>query len=173
MKALIVVDYQNDFLDGSLAFPEAKSIESKIAEKISKAESEGSEIIFLKDCHSEHYLDTQEGRKLPIVHCTTERGRDIYGSIKEMSIGHKIIEKDSFGSKELLLYLEEKGYSELEFCGIMSDICVITNVIVAKTALPEAEISVDSCAIATNSAKKHEAAIEVMKSIQIDVYASE
>lgn len=170
-KALVIVDYQVDFVSGALGFAGAELLETPIAEKINKYHSENDDVYFTFDTHGENYLDTAEGKKLPVPHCIKgTEGHKLYGKIAEcVRETDIIIEKPSFGSLELAERLRKAGYDEVEFCGLVTDICVVSNVILAKAALPESRIVVDSRAVASFDGEKHNAALEVMKSVQADV----
>ncbi len=173
-KLLIVVDYQNDFIDGALGFPGAEKLSPVIAGKIKKARVDGvdgADVIFTLDTHSENYLETSEGRHLPVPHCIKgTKGHELRDEIKALvEPRDRIIEKPSFGSAELFDILRGSGYTDIELCGLVTDICVVSNAIIAKTALPEANVTVDSAAVASFDKAKHDAALEVMKSVQINV----
>lgn len=171
MKALVVVDYQKDFVDGALGFAGAELLEPIIVEKINRCREDGGDIIFTLDTHGENYLETAEGRKLPVIHCVDGTpGHSLYGSLAQcMRAEDIVIKKPSFGSITLMDILRVKRYSEIELCGLVTDICVVSNAILAKTALPESRVSVDSSACASFDKSAHEAALRVMKSVHIDV----
>jgi len=170
-KCLIVVDYQNDFVSGSLGFPEAAAIENGIAEKIKLYRDSGDEVIFTLDTHKEDYLDLQEGRNLPVVHCLRgTEGHKLYGKPAKLALPtDKMFEKITFGSDELYAYLKEQPFESIELVGVVSNICVISNAILAKTAQPETPIIVDASCSASNDSNLHLAAMDVMKSLQIEV----
>lgn len=171
MKALVVVDYQNDFVDGALGFAGAELLEPLIIEKINDCRKTGGKVIFTLDTHTEDYLNTAEGRKLPVPHCIKgTEGHKLFGRVAEcVTADDIVIEKPSFGSLELADVLKEGGFEEVEFCGLVTDICVVSNVMIAKAALPESRIVVDSKAVASFDNDKHNASLEVMRSIQADV----
>ena len=169
-RALVVVDYQNDFVTGTLGFPEAAEIEDVIADKVIAYKIAGDDIYFTKDCHGRNYLSTQEGKNLPIRHCTTKKGRELYGSLNGLSEGCVIIEKSTFGSTELMDLLAAKAYDEIEFCGLLSNICVLANAVLAKTVLPETVIIVDADATRSNDPALNEKALDIMRSLQIRVF---
>lgn len=170
-KALVVVDYQVDFVSGALGFAGAELLEPLIKEKIDKYHAENGDVYFTLDTHGGNYLDTAEGKKLPVPHCIKgTEGHKLYGKIAEcVRDGDIIIEKPSFGSLELAEMLRKAGYDEVEFCGLVTDICVVSNVILAKAALPESRVIVDSSVCASFDVEKHKAALEVMKSVQVDM----
>lgn len=171
MKALVVVDYQNDFVDGALGFDGADLLEPIIVEKITQTRKSGGRIIFTLDTHTENYLATSEGRKLPVEHCIKgTRGHELFGAVKQqVQADDIVIEKPSFGSLRLVEILREGEFDAVEFCGLVTDICVVSNVMIAKAALPESRVIVDSKAVASFDEEKHKAALEVMKSVQVDV----
>jgi len=174
-KLLIVVDYQNDFVTGSLGFPRAVEIEGAVAEKIERYRKNGDCIIFTLDTHGKNYLETLEGRRLPVPHCVRSTdGWRLYGRVAGLwREGDLCFEKDTFGSQELFDYLRERGrlqpYESVELCGVVTDICVIANAVLAKTALPQTTISVDAGGVASNDERRGEAALEVMRSLQIEI----
>lgn len=171
MKALIVIDYQNDFVNGALGFAGAELLEPIILEKISECRNNGGQVIFTLDTHGEDYLSTAEGRKLPVKHCVDGTvGHALYGKIAEcVTPSDIVIKKPSFGSLELAEILKRGNYDEVELCGLVTDICVVSNAVIAKAALPESRIVVDSKACASFDSEKHKATLEVMKSVQVDV----
>lgn len=171
-KCLIVVDYQNDFVTGSLGFKKAEQLDDRIAEKIEKYRSENWEIVFTFDTHEENYLNTNEGRNLPVAHCIKGTdGHKLYGKTANMlKQSDKCFYKPSFGSSELFEYLKAEKFDIVELCGVVTNICVISNAVLAKTALPEAEVSVDSLCVASNDDSLNKSALDVMQSLQINVF---
>ena len=170
-KILIVVDYQNDFVSGSLGFQKAIDIEPAIVDKIRKYRKEGCEVIFTLDTHRENYLYTQEGRHLPVVHCLeNSEGWELYGKVKEMKKDtDKCFRKPAFGSSDLFDYLRTRQCSSIELCGVVSNICVLSNAVLAKAAQPEAEIIIDSHATASNDELLNSATLSIMKFLQMRV----
>lgn len=168
MKTLIVVDMQKDFIDGALGTAEAVEIVPRVIEKIKKYEDEGGLIIFTRDTHAEEYLDTREGRFLPVKHCI--RGTEGHEIPPEILRGHDlIIDKPTFGSVALVEYLKGVDFSEIELIGLCTDICVVSNALLVKANFPEAEISVDSACCAGVTPESHTAALTTMKMCQITV----
>lgn len=180
MKILVVVDMQNDFIDGALGTPEAQAIVPKVAEKIRAAHENGDKVIFTRDTHFEKddYLKTMEGQKLPVSHCV----KDTYGwQITDVIPynGEMVIDKLTFGSfilaEELydLYYFgkEEEGteVDEIEFVGLCTDICVISNVMMTKGYLPNMKITVDASCCAGVTVESHKNALEAMKMCHIDI----
>lgn len=170
-KCLIVVDYQVDFVTGSLGFEKAVALEKPIADKISRYRAENADVIFTFDTHQSDYLSTNEGRNLPVVHCIEGTGgHDLYGTVADMKKAEdRCFNKPVFGSTQLFDYLRESDYDTIELCGVVSNICVISNAVLAKTALPEAEIIVDSACVASNDDSLNDSALKVMQSLQIKV----
>lgn len=169
-KALIVVDMQNDFISGVLGSPEARAIVSRVAEAIKEFDGE---IYATMDTHTEEYLQTAEGRRIP-AHCVKDtEGWELPREIAEALAlrGARIVEKGTFGSLELADKLKEHpdGYKGIVLCGLCTDICVVGNALVLRAAFPKAEIAVlaDCCAGTTQG--MHESALDVMRSCCISV----
>ena len=172
-KLLIVVDMQNDFIDGSLGTKEAVAIVPAVIEKIRKYQREGELIIFTKDTHSADYLETQEGKNLPVPHCIKGTpGWELCDAIKEL-IGtedYKIYEKISFASSELGADISAGLYDDvtaIELVGLCTDICVVSNALYIKALLPEIPICVDSRCCAGVTPQTHLDALSVMNMCQI------
>lgn len=167
-RLLIVVDYQNDFVCGSLGFEKAKKLENGILDKI--AEYKNDEIIYTLDTHFDDYLSTSEGKSLPVPHCIKGTdGHKLYGSVADALKGKLCFEKNTFPSLEMAKYLEEKAYDTIELCGLVSNICVLSNAIMAKSACPNAEIIVDSSLTASADEEIHQKALDVMKGLFIKI----
>ena len=171
-KVLLVVDMQNDFIDGSLGTKEAVSIVPNVVQKIKEFEGK---IIYTRDTHQGDYLSTQEGRNLPIEHCIEGTlGWEIHKDIQEIISPQNVIyDKVTFGSKDLILELEEMNkkepIDEIELVGICTDICVISNALTIKTFLPEVKISVDENCCAGVTKESHKNALNAMKICQIQI----
>ena len=169
MKALVVIDMQHDFIDGVLGTPEAVAVLSKVQEKIEKYVAENGQIIFTRDTHFEDYLDTQEGKKLPVKHCIWRTpGWCIHKDISSQ-FGTAIIDKHTFGFDDWCAYRNILDVEEVEVCGVCTDICVISNVLALKSVYPDAEITVDASCCAGTTPENHRAALQVMKCCQINV----
>ena len=188
MKVLVIVDMQKDFIDGSLGTPEAQAIVPNVVDKLKAHKNTNTVVLFTKDTHHENYLLTSEGEKLPVEHCIegTEGwaiDRTIHNEFKTggyatYSAGDIIngrITKPTFGSYDLIDALcdidfqSDENITEIEFCGVCTDICVISNVLMTKAAFWNTPIVVDASCCAGVTPEKHAAALEVMKSCQIDV----
>ena len=178
MKVLVVVDMQNDFIDGALGTPEAQAIVPNVKAKIEAARENGDMIIFTRDTHDENYLNTMEGKRLPVPHCI----KDTYGWQITDAIPYNledILNKPTFGSFILAEELyghcyfgnEEDGteVEEIEFIGLCTDICVISNVMMTKGYLPNMKITVDASCCAGVTPESHKNALEAMKMCHIDI----
>ena len=170
-KILIVIDMQNDFIDAALGTKEAVAIVDAVKEKIRSYEA--SDVIATMDTHGEDYMQTQEGKYLPVPHCIKgSDGWKIRPDIAELLEEAKIYEKPTFGSTALAEDLKElsgKEEIELELIGLCTDICVVSNALLLKAMMPEVQISVDASCCAGVTPEKHEAALETMRSCQIRV----
>lgn len=170
-KCLVVVDYQNDFVSGSLGFEKAKGLDSEIANLIEKYHNNSDDVVFTLDTHYEDYMNTIEGKSLPVPHCIKGTiGHNLYGkvshSVKESDL---LFEKNTFGSDKLFEYLKNNRYSSIELVGVVTNICVISNAVIAKTAQPETEIIVNKNLVASNDDKLNDEALSVMSSFQIKI----
>ena len=167
---LIVVDMQNDFIDGALGTKEAEAIVGKVAEKIRGFDGE---VIFTRDTHAPEYMETQEGRRLPVVHCVKEsagwRIREGLEAIRPCTV----IDKPTFGSTELGVLLAQRDLEEkigsITVIGLCTDICVISNALLIKALLPETPIVVDAACCAGVTPESHRNALEAMKMCQIAI----
>lgn len=168
MKILVVVDMQNDFIDGSLGTAEAQAIVPNVIKKIKEYEENGDTVIYTKDTHFDDYLNTSEGRNLPVRHCIKgTAGHDIPADILR---SHTLIfEKPTFGSTELADYLHGVEFDEVELIGLCTDICVISNALLIKAHFPERTVSLDSLCCAGVTPETHNAALMTMKMCQINV----
>ena len=180
LKILVVVDMQNDFIDGSLGTPEAKDIVGNVCNKI---EGFNGLIYATKDIHDEGYLDTLEGKHLPVEHCIRgTEGIEICGCVfehlcKVNNDNVQVVRKHTFASTSLVKsikkdekYAKKLGMDiEIELIGLCTDICVISNALLLKAYFPETKITVDASCCAGSTPEKHKMALEVMKSCHIDV----
>lgn len=167
-KLLIVVDMQNDFVDGSLGTKEAEGIVAHVKAKVEQYQEQKDTVIFTRDTHTEAYLDTQEGKKLPVVHCVKgTKGWEIIDCLQPYV--QTVFEKPTFGSVQLAHVVARGGYEQIELVGLCTDICVVSNALLLKAALPEIQICVDSACCAGVTPASHEAALTTMKMCQIEV----
>lgn len=171
MRCLIVVDYQVDFVTGSLGFPAAEQLEKKIAEKMEQYHQCGDQVVFTLDSHGEQYRYTREGRYLPVEHCRIGTpGNALFGRVAEMRLPQdKCFEKHNYGSPELFEWLRRQHFSSVELTGLVTHICVLSNAILAQTALPDIPIFLDADCVASPDAALHRAALRVLNGLQIHV----
>lgn len=167
---LIVVDMQNDFIDGSLGTKEAEAIVDKVADKIRGFDGE---VVFTRDTHMPEYLETQEGRRLPVVHCVKGSfGWQIREGLEAIR-PCTVIDKPTFGSSELGVLLAQRDLDEkigsITVIGLCTDICVISNALLIKAFLPETPIVVDAACCAGVTPESHKNALEAMKMCQITI----
>lgn len=171
-KILVVVDMQNDFIDGALGTKEAVAIVPKVVEKIKQYDPWN--VYLTRDTHYENYLDTQEGRNLPVQHCIEGTpGWEICGAVAEVTKNAAFIcNKPTFGSaalaSRLMIERAQEGL-EIEMVGLCTDICVISNALLLKAAMPEAPITVDASCCAGVTPESHKNALEAMKMCQIKI----
>ncbi|MBO4775347.1 MAG: cysteine hydrolase [Lachnospiraceae bacterium] len=164
MKTLIVVDMQNDFIDGSLGTKEALAIVDNVKAKIKEYKDNGDEVIFTRDTHHDNYMNTNEGHYLPVVHCIENtKGWEIREGL--YFEGAKIIDKPSFGYTGWGNF----KFDEIEIIGLCTDICVVSNALILKALNPEIKISVDPKCCAGVTPDSHNAALETMKMCQIEI----
>lgn len=167
-KLLVVIDMQNDFVTGSLGTKEAQQIVPAVVSKVRAYKQAGDDIVFTRDTHASIYLDTQEGKKLPVAHCINgSHGWEIIDELK--SYAEKIFDKPTFGSLEMADYIVNSDYNEIELIGLCTDICVVSNALLLKANLLEAEICVDSSCCAGVTPESHEAALTTMRMCQVTV----
>lgn len=164
-----MIDMQNDFVTGAaLGTEEAQAVVPAVEEKIKTFIASGDDVVFTRDTHTAAYLDTMEGRKLPVPHC-------IYGTpgweiIPQLTVYvQKVFDKPTFGSVALAQYAAEQRYREITLTGLCTDICVISNALLLRAYLPECEIIVDSACCAGVTPRSHSNALEAMKPCQITV----
>ena len=173
-KILVVVDFQNDFVDGSLGFPGAEKLEEPILKLVKEYSANGHEVVFTTDVHEEDYLETEEGKHLPIIHCQRgSKGALMYGKIQELSKGYKVFDKGAFGSDLLLKHLQTDYYDEIDICGLDSSICVTANAVVAKVACPNAHIRVLAYASGSGDKTAEEHAYKALERLQIEIVRKE
>ncbi len=170
-KCLVVIDYQNDFVTGALGFKEALEIKSVIIDLINEYHANGNQVIFTKDTHNENYIKTEEGKHLPIMHCIKdtighELEKDVLNLVKKDDL---IFEKDTFGSSKLYEYLKKNYYDCIEFVGIVTNICVLSNAILAKTANSETKIIIIENGVASNDVSLNQACLNIFKSLGMEV----
>ena len=170
-KELVVIDFQNDFVTGSLGFKDAELLEDKINIKIASALINNTDLFFTFDTHFDNYLYTREGKSLPVLHCQKDSwGHKLVNSTAQFLPNAKLIfEKSSFASIDLAQYLKDEDYDIVELIGLVSNICVLSNAVMIKSFLPEAEIIVDASCIAGPDKNLTQQTLNILKGINIDV----
>lgn len=173
-KYLIVVDMQTDFVDGALGSAEAQAIVPAVLARIQTARETAETVIFTRDTHSEEYLNTAEGKKLPVPHCIRETdGWQIIPLLRPFAEEASIVDKPTFGSTALAARLAEEHakapIEQITLIGLCTDICVISNAMLLKAALPEVPIRVEAAACAGVTLQSHSNALNAMQMCQIDV----
>ena len=170
MKVLCVIDMQNDFIDGALGTKEAEAIVENVKAKIELYRKNGDTVIFTRDTHTEDYMNTQEGKNLPVPHCIKgSKGWEV--SEKLDTASDKIIDKPTFGSFELAEYISTLAdVDEIELIGLCTDICVISNAMILKARFTETPIKVDSSCCAGVTPESHTNALGTMKMCQINCF---
>lgn len=171
MKFLVVVDVQRDFVDLALANPEAQKRIPNIIEKVKAAREAGNEIIFTQDTHEDNYMNTLEGKKLPIPHCIEgSEGWEIVPEVLEVAgENYYISHKFTFGSIYLPSEMKCDENDEIEIIGFVSSICVISNALLLRAHYPNLPITIDASCCAGLTKEDHDAAMIVAQSCQIDV----
>ncbi|GFZ30542.1 amidase [Clostridium zeae] len=175
-KLLVVVDYQKDFVDGALGFDKAVELEKPIYDKVKKYLHEGEKVLFTYDTHHENYLETREGKNLPVIHCIeSTEGHDLYGSLKEFKKVKNTYHynKGSFGISpaDMIKISEELGedIESIEVVGVVTNMCVVSNVVTFQSQYTNADISVDGALCASFDEALHDKALHVIESLQVKV----
>lgn len=180
-RLLIVVDYQNDFVDGALGFEGAELLDERIARKIDEYREAGDQVAFTLDTHHKDYLETQEGRKLPIPHCIEgTSGHELYGQVATRQQDHDpVFYKPTFGSVDLFERLVSRQgiadglgtqpFASIELVGLVSSMCVLSNAVIARAACPNVPIIVDASCTAAPDPATHEKALDILEGLQIEV----
>lgn len=174
MKILIVVDMQNDFVTGVLGTKEAVAVVPKVKKRILNGMAQGEAVLFTRDTHEQNYLETQEGKKLPVPHCIRgTEGWEIVDALQGYAINTAPIDKPAFGSLDLCGILQiidgQTSVEKITLVGLCTDICVISNAMLLKAALPEAEIAVDASCCAGVTPESHAIALAAMAACQISI----
>lgn len=167
MRYLIVVDMQVDFITGSLGSKDAKAIVPAV---VNKVENFAGRVIFTRDTHFDNYLQTQEGTKLPVVHCIKDTaGWQICDELKPYV--KTVVDKETFASMDLPRIIKDFGENieKIELCGLCTDICVISNAMILKAAFPETQVEVDADCCAGVNRERHNTALDAMRAVQIEI----
>lgn len=158
-RLLVVIDYQNDSVSGSLGFPKAKTLEDAIIKKIETYKTYEGNILFTFDTHFNEHIEKE-----------VSYGWELYGKINDIKTPDmKTISKHTYGSLDLSDYLLQEEFDIIEFVGVMTNVCVLSNVIIAKSTLPEAKIVVDGACVASNDDILHEKALDIMEALNVQV----
>lgn len=181
-KLLVVVDYQKDFVDGALGFKGAENLDEKIVNKIHQYLNDGDDVFYTMDTHTDNYLDTREGKQLPIPHCIFGTdGWELYGKTGELledGINAIMIKKSTFGVSPSVMNSIVTGYKDIEgndsvesveFVGLVTNMCVISNVAVFQARFPNAQMIVNSKLVDSFDKEMHNATLAVLKSMQVEV----
>lgn len=176
MRVLVVIDMQNDFVDGALGTKEAEAIVQPVTERVKQALQNDELLIFTRDTHTERYLSTQEGKNLPVKHCIVgTHGRELVDALLPFAQQAKIFDKPAFGSLALMSHLKElaatQTIEQLTIIGLCTDICVISNAFIIKAGLPEVPIVVEEKCCAGVTPESHKRALETMKVCQVHIKA--
>ena len=174
MDVLVVVDMQKDFVDGALGTAEAMAIVPSVVSRTAEAAARGETVLFTRDTHESDYMDTQEGRRLPVPHCIHDsEGWEIIPQLKPYIVGFAPVDKPTFGSTALAQMLSAVNQGtpirKITLIGLCTDICVISNALLLKAFLPEAEIAVDASCCAGVTPESHLNALAAMKTCQITI----
>lgn len=175
-KLLVVIDYQNDFVDGTLGFEKAKTLEQPIHDKVNKYLAKGYKVLFTYDTHYEDYLETREGKNLPVPHCISEtEGHKLYGKINDFRNVENTLhyKKEGFGipPEDMIKLANEIGedIKEIEIVGVVTNICVISNVVIFQAQYKNADIIVDGSLCASFDDALHEKSLDVIEALQVKV----
>ena len=170
MKVLIVIDMQNDFVNGALGTAEAQAIVPNVVNKLKYWPIASGKVYFTRDTHDFNYMNTLEGKNLPVQHCVKESaGWCVIDELLPYAAKAKVEDKTTFGYSNWGIEFGSNKEIEFELCGVCTDICVLSNAIALRMFYPNAKITVDASCCAGVTPEKHKAALEVMKSCQINV----
>lgn len=171
-KLLLVIDMQNDFINGALGSSQAEKIVPHVKAKITEYKQNNNDILFTRDTHYDNYLTTQEGKYLPVKHCILGTA----GHLIADGLGredNEVFDKPTFGSLELADKIAAGNYESIELCGLCTDICVVSNALILKAKLPETEVCVDALCCAGVTEESHKAALLTMKMCQVNILNGE
>ena len=175
-KLLVVIDYQKDFVDGTLGFKKAETLEEGIYIKVKKYLDNGDKVVFTYDTHFENYLETREGKNLPVPHCYIHtEGHELYGKLNEFAGAPNTLHynKSAFGisPKDMLKITSELGedLDEIEFVGVVTNMCVISNVVIFQAQYINANLTVDGTLCASFDESLHNKALDVIEGLNVKV----
>lgn len=167
-RLLAVIDMQEDFIGGALGTKEARAVLPRVRDRIAAARKDGYTVVFTRDTHGQDYLSTREGKRLPVLHCIAgTAGWQLAGGLAKE--GERIFDKPAFGSTALAEYAAAERFAQIELVGVCTDICVISNALLLKAFLPEAEISVRADCCAGVTPESHERALAAMAACQVEI----
>ena len=175
-KLLVVIDYQKDFVDGALGFKKAETLEDGIYNKVKSYLNVGNKVVFTYDTHYENYLDTREGKSLPVPHCfINTEGHELYGKLNEFVGAPNTFHynKGAFGiaPKDMIKLTEDVGndIDEIELVGVVTNMCVISNVVTFQSQYINANLSVDGNLCASFDDSLHDKALDVIEALSVKV----
>lgn len=175
-KLLVVIDYQKDFVDGALGFKKAETLEDGIYNKVKSYLNVGNKVVFTYDTHYENYLDSREGKSLPVPHCyINTEGHELYGKLNEfVGVPNTFhYNKEAFGiaPKDMIQLKEDIGndIDEIEFVGVVTNMCVISNVVTFQSQYINANLSVDGNLCASFDDSLHDKALDVIEALSVKV----
>ena len=172
-KILVVIDYQKDFVDGALGFEKASTLEEGIYNKINQYLKEGNKVLFTYDTHEENYLDTREGKNLPIVHCIKgTEGHKLFGRLQKFENNKNVISYEKYGfglaPEDMVKISKEIGedLDEVEIVGVVTNICVISNFVMFQSQYRNADIVVDASLCASFDERLHSKTLDIIEGLQ-------
>lgn len=176
-RILVVVDYQNDFVDGALGFPGAEKLDAKIVKRIREYLDKGDSVFYTMDTHTNDYLNTREGKQLPIPHCIPgHQGWELYGEVGKLlkdGVNAIMLKKATFGvSPEVMnsdLFKFNEPVESIELCGLVTNMCVVSNAVVFQAKFPNAQIIVDSDLCDSFDKDLHNKTLDVLRGMQVEV----
>lgn len=171
-KAFVIVDYQNDFINGSLGFQKALLIKENILNLLKNLNFKDTHLLITLDTHSKDYLQTKEGKMLPIIHCSKDTwGSKMPSEFEEFKArAEKIFYKNTFGSLEFANFIAKSSYDEIHFCGLISHICVFHNILLAFNAKSNAKIILHQNATASFDEDLENASFKLLKTFGVEIW---
>lgn len=172
-KLLVVIDYQNDFVSGALGFEKATTLENGIYDKVNKYLANNDKVLFTYDTHADDYLETREGKNLPVVHCIDgSEGHKLYGKLKEFEGAENTVHYKKYGfglsPKDMIELAKEinNDIEEIEIVGVVTNICVVSNMVMFQSQYRNAEIIVDGSLCASFNDSLHDKTLDVIEGLQ-------
>ncbi len=170
-KALVVIDYQVDFVIGSLGCADSLALEPLLFDRVADALDGGVDVFFTRDMHNgSEYSGTAEAKEFPTLHCVEgTEGCEIFGRLKRLSQESMVFDKNTFASRDLANHLAASGYTDVELCGVATNVCVMVNAVLIKSFMPECNVMINPDLVASYDKELGEKALDVMRSIGINV----